>query len=450
MTRTGIFAIVSTVAALAVGCGPQSSGTVKFDDPEAANPHGCADVFAPDLLPTFEVDISAADWAALQMEYADWMARMSQNLDLKPYHPAVFHYGNEVFEDAQIKLQANPSTSWIGNKMEFTIAFNKADKQKRFHGLRKIVLHASPSDKTLLRERLALSYVRLLGLPGQCENNARLVVNGSYYGVYNNREALDDEYLDRVYPGQPHGDLWKNGFTLDNGSMPVDGPGHDALMGLAATDVAGFQRMVDVDATLAQWAVEAMLPDDDAYWGVAHNYYIYGMPDGTFVWLGNDLDATFDFVEFSADPITRVPFWSNGWGLHQQIAFSDPTLLDQFVTKVQWAYDGYDVNLLQDRLQAWAAQIADSVAADNNKPFSTADQQTALSTMNNYIPLRKTFVGSWLACYRNGQGADDADGDGYVWCRDCNDHDATIHPGAPEICGNDVDENCNGRKDDCQ
>jgi hypothetical protein len=46
----------------------------------------------------------------------------------------------------------------------------------------------------------------------------------------------------------------------------------------------------------------------------------------------------------------------------------------------------------------------------------------------------------------------DADGDGYqdAACggNDCNDNVATINPGTAEICGNAVDENCNGTSDD--
>src|SRR6185295_5942098 len=43
----------------------------------------------------------------------------------------------------------------------------------------------------------------------------------------------------------------------------------------------------------------------------------------------------------------------------------------------------------------------------------------------------------------------DADGDGYSAGLDCDDDDASVHPGAVETCGNGIDDNCHDGADGC-
>jgi hypothetical protein len=70
----------------------------------------------------------------------------------------------------------------------------------------------------------------------------------------------------------------------------------------------------------------------------------------------------------------------------------------------------------------------------------------AVADTRDMVAKRPAYLQSFVAC-EQGQKADDADGDGVPWCNDCDDGNAAVHPGAPEIC-NKVDDNCDGVVDE--
>ena len=74
-------------------------------------------------------------------------------------------------------------------------------------------------------------------------------------------------------------------------------PNKDRLrMFWAAADIGAAAAVVDLEASVLEWAAEAMLNDGDGYYGGGHNFYIYDYPGKGYRWLIDDGDATFAWL----------------------------------------------------------------------------------------------------------------------------------------------------------
>jgi hypothetical protein len=98
---------------------------------------------------------------------------------------------------------------------------------------------------------------------------------------------------------------------------------------------------------------------------------------------------------------------------------------------------------LQASVDAFSAQIADAVAADPHRLKTVAQHDQAVAAMRKMVVDRPATIATFLACQDGSGDASDRDGDGYAWCNDCDDGNAAVNPGAAEICGNGIDDNCN-------
>jgi hypothetical protein len=215
----------------------------------------------------------------------------------------------------------------------------------------------------------------------------------------------------------------------------------------STADMGGMDEIIDLDEAILDWAAEAMMPNDDGYWSVNHNLHLYDHPQRGFLWISSDLDATFDFPEDEPDPVFRWPWWSAGPGQHFIGVVNDPGGRARYLAALRQAHQGYDVGKLMGRLDAWSAQIAAAIAEDPNKDFMGDSTEDTMHDLRAAIEHHKGFVGRYLDCQEQGTGTD-ADGDGVIWCRDCNDGNAAVYPGAAEVCGNMADDNCNLIRDD--
>jgi len=259
---------------------------------------GCADLFDDGPPRTFSVDISDSEWQAMDAEFHN-LAALETGQDFTVYHPIVLHYGDETVSDAAIKPHGQ--SSWLltvmfdaNPKMQFDISFNQVNSSGKFHGVSKIVFDMPREDLTFMHDRLAHHWMRQSGIFAGCSTNARLDINGSYYGLYVLEENINARTVSQFFPQNPNGDLWKGGEVAQTNQA---NPNWDRLMTFkTAKDLASISSIVDIQGSLTTWGAEALLNDGDGYYGGFHNFYVYDQGQPGFVFLPQDTDSTFDWL----------------------------------------------------------------------------------------------------------------------------------------------------------
>jgi hypothetical protein len=440
---------LATDASVPPGSGGRSPG--GNTDAGEAPPGACGDLFDQSEVRRYDLTIDADVWQRLMADFA-----LGPPASGKPaYYPlAQFASGGETRGDASVRLKGNKSWQLAledpNPKAQFVVAFDEQGSHVPFHGQHKLAFDMYDHDPTMLNERVANAFMRAAGLPAACASSAEVYVNGANYGLFTVGETHDQDYLERLFPGASQGVLLDAGWTPTANAPAEDVARVDALW--AAHDLGGMQAAgVDLAGSLRAWAAEAIVNDADGYWAGDHNFLIYDHPRRGFLWMSVDLDSAFAWIG-SMQP--AIYWWAGRFWRppaipqHYLVVIADPAGRAAFVAAIAALLDQYDVQALQGWIDDWSAQIAPAVARDAHLPFTISAHQQAVAAMRSEVATRATYLRSFVACTQANDPSDDHDGDGYPWCNDCDDARADVYPGAPELCGDGVDQNCDSVADE--
>lgn len=303
---------------------PRSGPPGMEDDREAPRPETRADALTIDVdeVPRHEgtglYDRDVVHTLFLRFEEEDWHEEM-----------VAFH-GTDVEVPATLTLDGAPigevGVSYRGNtsfempaKKSFGISIDAYDDDLRLDGRRTLNLLNANGDPSMMREVL-FSNIASDHVPAPEANFVRVVVNGTYLGVYGNVEQINKDFTKRTH-GTSKGVRWKvppdfsgGGALTYHGEDPAEYESRYELK----TGSAGIEdwkalielcrilketpdeeieellpKHLDVQETIRFLALDNAFVDSDGYYSRGSDYYIYLDPDGIFHLIPYDNNETF-------------------------------------------------------------------------------------------------------------------------------------------------------------
>lgn len=401
-------------------------------DADAGLGLGAEYVFDESQIRTYNLTLPEAAWEDLQA-----------NATAEQYTPATLEYDGQTIENIGMRFKGSFGSLYfcfqgnvqICDKLNLKLKFNEYVPGQRFHGLKRINLHAMEAEPSKMHDAIGYKLFRDQGVFAPRMAYARIVVNGESLGLYAAIEAIDGRFTRANFPDGGEGNLYKEVWPEHVTEAPYlaaletnedENPSADKMVRFAqALDAAGddgfletLASWTDVDKLISYMAVARLIDHWDGIVGwycftqpcSNHNYYWYESTAEDKVWLVPwDIDHTFeepspirtfygmpDWDESDAD-CTPIPIFA---GITGRAPGCDPFinrmarfLFDDYAAASMELLNGaFSQEAMNARIDALAALIEDEVAADTLSTQTVEEWRAAVEDLKTTVAAKRAHV----------------------------------------------------------
>ena len=256
----------------------------------------------------------------LQFDNADWEKELSDFHNTDVEVPATLTVDGATLKDVGVHFRGASSYGMVGEgqKRSFNLSLDDRHKEQNLQGFRTLNLLNSHEDPSFLRTVLYQQAARDY-LPAAQANWVRLVINGESWGVFENVEQFNKDFIKQWF-GTTKGNRWKvPGSPQGRGSLAYLGDDPEAYRKIyslkcketpqAWTDLIRFTTvlnetpsnllvkalspLLNIEGALRFLALENALINNDGYWIRTSDYALYEDVNGQFHVVPHDTNETF-------------------------------------------------------------------------------------------------------------------------------------------------------------
>ncbi len=325
------------------------------------------------------------------------------------------------YEDVGVRWRGSKSFTTGGNHNALQIVLNYIDKNQNHKGYKKLKLSTALRDPSMVREVLGFQIARKY-MPAPEANYANVDINGKYYGLFVNIEAVDGTFLTKHFGGAGENSFFKctpqntrNKFTpkgckknlyaslefeekascyTTNFEIKSES-GWDDLIELTEVlnkDIKNVESVLNVDRTLWMLAFNNVLVNLSSYSGYnSQNYYLYKDDKGQFNPIIWDLNLAFgSFKRVGAksdltlkelqrlDPLLHV---DNATKPLINKLLSVPIYKKMYLNHIRTiVYDNFENGWYEKEAKLLQSKINNDLVRDLNTQYKNADFRKSLTT----------------------------------------------------------------------